>query len=222
MLTLSVLSCATAEKPPEDVLLLAQTEQYVEYDAAGRVIKGQEVKARSRYEEDVYINNHSSVWGSWWSDGTWGYACCHQTVKNSYCTGKAGEQAAAETAEQMLRNMEQKAQQLQAAAEEDEQRRAASTLSNSHFKADVWGAEAAGDVELDEQKLKAALDKQAQRDSQQVETDERKRKYNSLAADEEDIGLEEMEVYRMKKNRAEDPINAFKSKGGSDGKYDLL
>lgn len=55
---------------------------------AGRVIKGQEVKARSRYEEDVLVNNHTAVWGSWWHEGTWGYACCHSAVKNSYCTGK--------------------------------------------------------------------------------------------------------------------------------------
>ncbi len=38
----------------------------------------QENKARSRYEEDVLINNHSAVWGSYWKDGNWGYACCHQ------------------------------------------------------------------------------------------------------------------------------------------------
>lgn len=52
-----------------------------------RVCEQQETKARSRYEEDVYINNHTSVWGSFWKDGMWGYGCCHQFVKNSYCTG---------------------------------------------------------------------------------------------------------------------------------------
>jgi pre-mRNA-processing factor SLU7 len=36
------------KKPSEEVLLLGQTEAYVEYDRTGRVIKGQEVKARSR------------------------------------------------------------------------------------------------------------------------------------------------------------------------------
>ena len=54
-----------AEKPSEDALLLGQTESYVEYDAQGRVIRGKEVKARSRYEEDVMVNNHTAVWGSW-------------------------------------------------------------------------------------------------------------------------------------------------------------
>lgn len=76
----------------------------------------QENKARSRYEEDVLTNNHTSVWGSWWRDGTWGYACCHQTVRNSYCTGRAGEAAATAVAEQMLANMEEKAREAEEAA----------------------------------------------------------------------------------------------------------
>ncbi len=75
----------------------------------------QENKARSRYEEDVYTNNHTSVWGSWWRDGAWGYACCHQTVRNSYCVGKAGEQAQHEVAAQMIANMEAKAAEQDAA-----------------------------------------------------------------------------------------------------------
>eukprot|EP00898_Chlorokybus_atmophyticus_P000619 jgi/Chlat1/1558/Chrsp123S01838 len=71
-------------------MLPAQTEQYVEYDRAGRVIKGQEAaKPTSKYEEDVHVHNHTAVWGSWWKDHMWGYACCHQTMKNSYCLGHA-------------------------------------------------------------------------------------------------------------------------------------
>jgi pre-mRNA-processing factor SLU7 len=41
----------------------------------------------------VYVNNHTSVYGSWFRDGHWGYACCHQFLKNSYCTGTAGVEA---------------------------------------------------------------------------------------------------------------------------------
>lgn len=39
----------------------------------------------------MYSSNHSSVWGSYWSNGEWGYKCCHSLVKNSYCTGEAGK-----------------------------------------------------------------------------------------------------------------------------------
>lgn len=63
----------------------------------------------------VLLNNHTSVWGSWYdlASGIWGFACCHLTSKSktvrtkdrtsqltsscydqpvpgSYCTGKAG------------------------------------------------------------------------------------------------------------------------------------
>lgn len=67
------------------------------------------MQARSRFEEDVYPNNHTSVWGSWWVDGDWGYACCHQTVKNSYCTGEAGRQVAENAQATEQRNLEAKA-----------------------------------------------------------------------------------------------------------------
>ncbi|KAG8370786.1 hypothetical protein BUALT_Bualt13G0021700 [Buddleja alternifolia] len=76
-------------------LLLSQSEKEVEYDRAGRIIKGQETALpTSKYEEDVHVNNHTSVWGSWWKDHRWGYKCCQQRVRNSYCTGAAGIEAA--------------------------------------------------------------------------------------------------------------------------------
>lgn len=69
------------EAPPKS-LLLAQTEDYVEYSRYGNIIKGAEKEVvRSRYEEDVYINNHTSVWGSYWSGGQWGYKCCYSFIK---------------------------------------------------------------------------------------------------------------------------------------------
>lgn len=64
---------------------------------------------RSKYEEDVYINNHASVWGSWWKDYQWGYKCCKQTIKNSYCTGAAGIDAAEAAADLMKANVPRKA-----------------------------------------------------------------------------------------------------------------
>ncbi|EMR09326.1 hypothetical protein PNEG_02281 [Pneumocystis murina B123] len=74
---------------PSKELLYAQTEYYVEYSKDGKVIKGQEKKiSRSNYPEDILVNNHTQIFGSWWHEGQWGYACCHQFFKNSYCTGE--------------------------------------------------------------------------------------------------------------------------------------
>jgi pre-mRNA-processing factor SLU7 len=56
----------------------------------------------------VLINNHTTVWGSWWKDHQWGYKCCKQTIKNSYCTGLAGIEAAEASADLMKANMARK------------------------------------------------------------------------------------------------------------------
>ncbi|EGT55452.1 hypothetical protein CAEBREN_29902 [Caenorhabditis brenneri] len=85
---------------PADELLLAQTESYVEYNRKGKVIKGKErATISSRFKEDVYPQNHTSVFGSFWREGNWGYKCCHQFVRNSYCTGKQGIEAESSAAE---------------------------------------------------------------------------------------------------------------------------
>ncbi len=47
------------EAPPRE-LLLAQTEEYLEYSRSGNVLRGQErAVTKSRYEEDVWANNHT-------------------------------------------------------------------------------------------------------------------------------------------------------------------
>jgi len=76
---------------------VTENERYVEYDERGK-LKGQpEKKEKSMYPEDVFINNHTSVWGSWWKDFKWGFACCHSTVKHSYCVGEEGKRAIEES-----------------------------------------------------------------------------------------------------------------------------
>ncbi len=72
---------------------VVESERYVEYDDSGAIKGAPKAIAKSKYPEDVLINNHTSVWGSWWSNFKWGYACCHSMVKNSYCTGEEGKQA---------------------------------------------------------------------------------------------------------------------------------
>ncbi|KAK3365132.1 Pre-mRNA splicing Prp18-interacting factor-domain-containing protein [Lasiosphaeria ovina] len=77
---------------------ITESETFVEYDEAG-LIKGAPRRAAiSKYPEDIVTNNHTAVWGSWWSDFKWGYACCHSIIKNSYCTGEIGKTAGKETA----------------------------------------------------------------------------------------------------------------------------
>jgi pre-mRNA-processing factor SLU7 len=69
---------------------VSESERYIEYDESGAIKGAPKLIAKSKYAEDVMINNHTSVWGSWWSNFQWGYACCHSMTKNSYCTGEEG------------------------------------------------------------------------------------------------------------------------------------
>lgn len=66
----------------------------------GRIVRGAEAVVRSRYDEDVFPGNHTSVWGSFWADGKWGYACCKSHLKNSLCMGSRVRDVAAEVAQQ--------------------------------------------------------------------------------------------------------------------------
>lgn len=79
------------------------------------------------------------------------------------------------------------------------------------------------DVELDKQRLEEALRKLDERDKKQIEVDDRKRKYNSLQTDCEMPTEEEMEAYRMKKARDEDPMaKIIALKAAATTNYDFV
>ncbi|CAZ79894.1 unnamed protein product [Tuber melanosporum] len=111
------------DKPP----VLEEEERYIEYTASGQVKGREKTTAKSKYTEDKLINNHTTVWGSWWQSFKWGFACCHSTVKNSYCTGEEGIRAAEEANKLRLgliepvapRWVEQKQEEQEEVAEED-------------------------------------------------------------------------------------------------------
>jgi pre-mRNA-processing factor SLU7 len=53
---------------------------------SGENDEADEEAVTSRYTEDVLINGHTSVFGSYYKDGIWGYRCCKQTDLDSVCT----------------------------------------------------------------------------------------------------------------------------------------
>jgi pre-mRNA-processing factor SLU7 len=73
--------------------MVVENERFVEYDESGAIKGAPKNATKSKYPEDVLPNNHTSVFGSWWYEFKWGYACCYSTVKNSYCTGEDGKKA---------------------------------------------------------------------------------------------------------------------------------
>ncbi|XP_044258037.1 pre-mRNA-splicing factor Slu7 [Tribolium madens] len=201
------------EAPPKS-LLLAQTEDYVEYSRSGKIIKGQEkVVIKSKYEEDVYINNHTSVWGSFWRGGQWGYKCCHSFVKNSYCLGEAG------------RNLETKPPEVVPEAKEEEESNESSSESSSdtdakHKSEKNKKKKNKRKKNKEKKKLKQKEEKDKLKDALKAEEehqkraesllsmDERKRPYNSMF-EVKKPSEEEIEAYYLKRRREEDPMNQF-------------
>ncbi|KAL7747938.1 mRNA splicing protein [Sorochytrium milnesiophthora] len=216
--------------PPKE-LLLAQTESYVEYSRTGKVIKGQEkAKAKSKYEEDVYYSNHTSVWGSYWNSGQWGYACCHSIIKNSYCTGQAGIEAA-KSALRTTTDAGGDEQGSRSLMEQHQEHGGASSSSRNDGRHNDDVEEQVkkrkhnlgeGDVKLDAKKLKAAVrrEKEQQSSSSSSSSSHKAGGYNSSFQDKDDAGRamgdtiteEELEAYRMHRQRGDDPMANYVGK----------
>ncbi|XP_077330253.1 pre-mRNA-splicing factor SLU7 [Lithobates pipiens] len=197
------------DAPPVE-LLLAQTEDYVEYSRHGTVIKGQEkAVVRSKYEEDVLINNHTCIWGSYWKDGRWGYKCCHSFVKMSYCTGEDGKDLSnTDLCEEDLKELEEEMSKPKTLVE-IHQEKMKKKKKKKHRKSGDSDSE--NDEKKKQEKLKKALNAEETRLKQvqeMLQMDERKRAYNSIYETREPTE-EEMEAYRMKRQRPDDPMAPF-------------
>lgn len=195
-------------KAPPKELLMAQTEHYIEYSQSGKVIKGQEPgKVRSRYPEDMYFIsiillrtltetrrfpfNHTSVWGSFWKDGTWGYACCHSSSKNAYCSGQEGINA--EKSSMSLMDVPETEVPTETLVEQH-RKTLSKKFNEETLVSDKRGRVGEGDIVLDPKKLKRALE--------EGKKDGPKTQY--------DVTEEEMEAYRMLNQRSNDPMANYK------------
>ncbi|KAF8581599.1 hypothetical protein K439DRAFT_1636022 [Ramaria rubella] len=216
-------------------LLTGQTEDYVEYSRTGQVIKGRErVKNRSKYAEDVLINNHTAVWGSFYSSSTgdWGYACCHSIIHASYCAGEAGIEAAEASSaqhllaapppvehdpvrEQQSRSMVEQHRDglLRGRGEEKEHDLdEPSSLAKKHL--------GEGQIRLNKDRLMEAI--KAEREKKRKgwkgnEDDEllgkRKKYNNSFSSSNVEVTEEELEAYRMNRRAGfDDPMFGYVDK----------
>lgn len=159
------------EAPPK-TLLLAQTEHYVEYSRYGKIVKGQDRQViRSKYEEDIYPNNHTLVWGSYWQDGKWGYKCCYSFVKNSYCTGESGKksvEAATSNAQDIIQQKIPFTRPETEEAEDNEARRLSDTAEKNHSSSNESSSDDEDTRDKTEKQSKAAkrrLKKQKRKES---------------------------------------------------------
>lgn len=199
---------------PRELVVEAQTEHYVEYNRFGKVVKGdQRATVKSKYNEDVFENEHTSVWGSYWRDHRWGYGCCHSLVRNSYCTGMIVEEKEIEF--QSSNQTNDKDQQ--------EKPKSMTELHREKLNKQKTRPKAAAGTDdknsvtkkIDKKKVQEAAREIAAKERQAEEMlaiDERKRKYNSSKSDANEYKEpteEELEAYRLKKHRHEDPMAQF-------------
>ena len=131
-------------------------------------------------------------------------------MRSSYCTGVNGKIANDEANEMKYGTgiagsaaLAQAREMLKTIPQGDDKRKTGN-LSNLS-KSKLYG-EADQFVELDEKKLEDAMSKEEGRQDE----DGKKRKYNSVGT-EVDVTAEEMEAYRLKKERTDDPMNQFGS-----------
>ncbi|KAM8703009.1 hypothetical protein ACLKA7_005366 [Drosophila subpalustris] len=211
---------------PSKSLLLAQTEEYVEYSRSGKVIKGiEKPKARSIYEEDVYINNHTTIWGSFWNAGRWGYKCCKSFIKNSYCVGMQEPEGYAEQQHSTTTMIAppppppvEVADAEKQPPVESEVDSAPSSEDSSEDEESVPQTKKSKKKSKKREKKKKAKEQRKNKKKQKEvkekereipeELDDRKRPYNSMY-DVKAPTEEEIEEWKRKRTRTEDPMLQF-------------
>lgn len=171
-------------------LAITENERYVEYDETGHIKGLPKVRPKSKYAEDVYPQNHTSVWGSWWNNFQWGYACCFSTTKMSYCTGEAGKAAFTEEARRKAGGdlIDQENAGLTANQE----------ASNIVARSIAWRDEAEH-----EKHVPNGVDDDARKAKADDSTERRKRTLDEMR---NGVTEEEMEEYRRKRVNAADPM----------------
>lgn len=219
-------------KAPPKSLLLAQTEEYVEYSRSGKVLKGQEKQInRSKYEENVLINNHTCVWGSYWIDGTWGYKCCYSLIKMSYCVGETGKQISSTSmlipstsslAAVPREQVEQPASDSDDSKDDDNDKEKDSDDEPAGHRTDKKRKKKKKNKKQKKREKKAkekdalqkaleAEDKHSEHVAELLSIDERKRPFNSMY-EVKKPSEEEIEAYLMKRRREDDPMSQFMAK----------
>lgn len=206
---------------PSKSLLLAQTENYIEYSRYGKVIKGQEKEiVRSKYEEDIFTNNHTSIWGSYWIGGQWGYKCCCSLIKGSYCLGELGKKSNESvpvirldkpTNDTITNTSDDIFSESNIKANVDSSNDSSSSSSEVEKKKESKKKKKKKKKKKNKDKLQVALkeEERKQKEAEELlQMDERKRPYNSMFEAKKPTE-EEMEAYYMKRRREEDPMNQF-------------
>mmetsp|Transcript_23818 Transcript_23818/g.21676 ORF Transcript_23818/g.21676 Transcript_23818/m.21676 type:complete len:630 (-) Transcript_23818:21-1910(-) len=209
-------------------LRYGQSELYIEYDRlTGQPInKSMNINTSklSKYPEDIYINNHTSVWGSYYDirSSSWGYKCCHSLIKMSYCVGfvdKVDNQVDTSLANKLYSKIDNKVDsKVDSKADKETNNKKVdksigiSTKSSHSKQSDVYGSSNISNDVLDKTKVNQSIYLSKPSDNQvdkQSDKDEKssKRNYNSMV--DSNVSIEDMEAYRLSKFHRDDPMSKF-------------
>ena len=216
----------TKETPEERATRFGVSHAEQEYGRDGRPAPagggtGKQARKRApipcKYEEDVCPNGHTAVWGSYFHKGAfkWGYEDDHSLIRSSYGTGANGRVANDESNELQYGCGRAGSAMLASARKMLEvipkgNGNSSSLASVQPGQQSKLYGEADQHREYDDEKLKEAMRRQERQEAEAAAasgggTKGGKRKYNSLAADV-DVTEEDMEAYRMRKVKADDPM----------------
>lgn len=178
---------------------------------SGSMVRAAPVPQKSKYEEDIFLNGHTAVWGSFFHIGAfqWGYADDHSLMKNSYCTGDAGRMANDEANEmQYGTGVAGSAALAQARGMLKALPKGLNGGNGNKFEPPSSRSKLYGEAEvgakIDQSKVHTILEKMKQQEPEGKDL-QHKRKYNSLQTEVE-VTAEEMEAYRLRKERSSDPM----------------
>mmetsp|Transcript_29289 Transcript_29289/g.56599 ORF Transcript_29289/g.56599 Transcript_29289/m.56599 type:complete len:693 (+) Transcript_29289:311-2389(+) len=201
---------------------VSHTEQ--EYNRDGRLASsttgaGSQQKKRlpipCKYEEDIHINGHTSVWGSYFHKGAfkWGYADDHSLIRSSYGTGINGRIANDESNELTYGSgiagsamLASARKMLEVIPRSSALKAADSDKFALNQQSMLYGEAVDQHKVYDKERLQRAMIQQQEAEEAAINEGKNKRKYNSLQA-EVDVTEEDMEAYRLRKGRgADDPM----------------
>mmetsp|Transcript_11443 Transcript_11443/g.20312 ORF Transcript_11443/g.20312 Transcript_11443/m.20312 type:complete len:692 (-) Transcript_11443:205-2280(-) len=209
------------ETPEERVTRFGVSHAEQEYGRDGRLASATSGSSKQKkrmpvpckYEEDILVNGHTVVWGSYFHKGAfaWGFADDHCLIRASYGTGANGRMANDESNELQYGSGVAGSAMLASARKMLEviPKANSAALNGDNFKPNqqskLYGEAVDQHKEFDKEKLQAAMKRQEEQEIG-AKGEKNKRKYNSLSA-EVDVTEEDMEAYRLRKGRGtEDPL----------------
>jgi len=216
-------------KVPPKMLLTGQTEVYQEYAPDGSLVRGNETIPKSKYEEDIHPQSHSSVWGSFYDtgEGKWGYKCCKQLERQSVCMKtavssvpedavailKARKGKESESGKKEKKKSEDSDSDSDSESSEDEQSEEDKKKKKKHSKSKKSKSKRKSSKKSTHKRKSSKKSHDRKRHVETPEKEEqgpdsaitKKRKYHSVSEDKVPT-TKEMESYKRQQVRWDDPM----------------